>query len=332
MTVNGPFLFVILDGFGVREERTGNAIAQSRTPFFDYLSGKSSNADFASAFGEVSYTTLTAVGPAVGMPEGAKGSTAVGHEVLSGVDYKHPMYLIEEAIKDGVMLSPVIDDAINYAREHASALHLMGLISDNREQSDIRHLYAIMRRAVNLGQKKIILHFFTDGRGTPPQSASGFLKDLRAETAIITDRGRLCNIRIATVGGRDMTLNRNAAYCSKTVATFRAIVQADAPRVESIDKALEAAYALGERPVRPHRRSRRLRRRGKLRLAHPLQLPPRPRRIPHATFRRAGGQNHAAAPCLRRYDLRKHHGISQGHHQWGQTPKRNPVTGFRGGV
>jgi 2,3-bisphosphoglycerate-independent phosphoglycerate mutase len=294
----GPFLFVILDGFGVREEREGNAIAQSRTPFFNYISGKSSDENLARRFGPVSYTTLTAVGPAVGMPEGAKGSTAVGHEVLSGVDYKHPMYLIEEGIKNGEMVSPVIDSAINYAREHRSALHLMGLISDNREHSDIRHLYAILKRAARLGQKKIWLHFFSDGRGSPPQSGPRFVKELRAKILEITEGdggqtppgarvrgqspstswqprtgtgvrpfpesrqvgtppqrltpsaalrppGRAFDIRIATVGGRDLTMNRSALYWNKTVGVFRAIVEAEAPRVDSIDSAFRAAYALG---------------------------------------------------------------------------------------
>jgi len=245
MNKKGPFLFVILDGFGVREEREGNAIAQSQTPFFDYISGKSADKNFARRFGPVSYTTLTAVGPAVGMPDGAKGSTAVGHEVLSGVDYKHPMYLIEEGIKDGEMMSPVIDSAINHARSHGSALHLMGLISDNREHSDINHLYAILRRAVKLGQKKIHLHFFSDGRGAPPQSGPRFVKELRRSIAEITGGDKSFDIRIATVGGRDLTMNRSAPYWNKTVSVFRAIVEAEAPRIDSIDEAFKAAYALG---------------------------------------------------------------------------------------
>jgi len=245
MSKQGPFLFVILDGYGVREEREGNAIAHSSTPFFDYLSGKSPGKNFARRFGPVSYTTLAAVGPAVGMPEGAKGSTAVGHEVLSGVDYEHPMYLIEEGIKDGEMMSPVIDDAINHALSHGSALHLMGLISDNREHSDINHLYAILRRAAKLGQKKIWLHFFSDGRGTPPQSGPRFVKELSRKIAEITGGDKSFDIRIATVGGRDLTMNRSALYWSKTASVFRAIVEAEAPRIDSIDHAFEAAYALG---------------------------------------------------------------------------------------
>ncbi len=246
MRPDGPLLLVILDGLGVRDESEGNAIAQARTPFFDYISGLSpGNKEFPATFGPVSHTTLVAVGPKVGMPEGARGSTAVGHEVLSGVNYRHPMYTIVEGIENGEMKNPVIDDAINHAVGHNSALHLMGLISDNREHSDIRHLYAILQRAVNLGQKKVWLHFFSDGRGTPPQSGPRFVKELRKKISEFTKGSPSCEIRIATVSGRDLSMNRSALYWTKTESVFRAIIEADAPRRETVEKSLEAAYALG---------------------------------------------------------------------------------------
>ncbi len=246
MHPDGPLLLVILDGLGVREESEGNAVAQARTPFFDYISGLSpGNREFPATFGPVSCTTLVAVGPKVGMPEEARGSTAVGHEVLSGVDYRHPIYAITEGIENGEMKNPVIDEAVKHAVGHDSALHLMGLISDNREHSDIRHLYAILQRAVNLGQKKIWLHFFSDGRGTPPQSGPRYVKELRKKISEITKGSPSCEIRIATVSGRDLSMNRSALYWTKTESVFRAIIEADAPRSETIEKSLEAAYALG---------------------------------------------------------------------------------------
>ena len=246
MHPDGPLLLVILDGLGVREESEGNAVAQARTPFFDYISGLSpGNKEFPATFGPVSCTTLVAVGPKVGMPEEARGSTAVGHEVLSGVDYRHPIYAVVEGIENGEMKNPVIDDAVKHAVGHNSALHLMGLISDNREHSDIRHLYAILQRAVNLGQKKIWLHFFSDGRGTPPQSGPRYVKELRKKISEITKDSPSCEIRIATVSGRDLSMNRSALYWTKTESVFHAIIEADAPRRETVEKSLEAAYALG---------------------------------------------------------------------------------------
>ncbi len=237
---------MILDGFGVREESADNAIAHAETPFWDYISGRiPPSAALADELGPVSYATLVAVGEPVGMPEGAKGSTAVGHEVLSGVDYRHPMFLIQRGIEDGEMKNPVIDDAINYALERGSALHLMGLVSDNREHSDIEHLYAILARAIRLGQKKIRLHFFSDGRGAPPHSGPHFAGELTERIARMTGGDGSFDIRFATLGGRDMTMNRSTQYWTNTVSAFRAIVEADAPRRASVGECFDEAYALG---------------------------------------------------------------------------------------
>jgi len=242
---NGPSALIILDGCGIREEEAYNCVVLARTPFLDDL--RSSHGDVpgysgtSRFFAETSYTELVAVGPKVGMPEGAKGSTAVGHEVLSGVDYIHPMHQMNSAINDGVMVNPVIDEAIDYAVAHNSSIHLMGLVSNNQEHSHILHLYAILRRIVQRGAKKIVIHYFSDGRGTPPFSAPRFLEDLEAKASEIIGQQKV-DFKIATIGGRDITMNRSAESWYKTEATFRAIIEGQGPRMDDAEEALKAAY------------------------------------------------------------------------------------------
>ncbi len=244
----GPGALIIMDGCGIRDEEAYNCPALARTPFLDDLRaskydkpGNGNNGLFSSV---TSCTELIAVGPRVGMPEGAKGSTAVGHEVLSGVDYVHPMYQIENAIKDGVMINPVIDEAIDYAVAHGSAVHLMGLVSNNREHSHVQHLYAILRRIVQRGAGDIVIHYFSDGRGTPPFSAPRFLEDLRSTAAeIIGDKD--VKFTIATIGGRDITMNRSAESWYKTEATFRVIIEGQGPKLDEPEAALKEAYDKG---------------------------------------------------------------------------------------
>jgi len=244
----GPSALIILDGCGVREEEAYNCVALARTPFLDDLRASQRDAPGSSPagrfFDETSYTELVAVGPRVGMPEGAKGSTAVGHEVLSGVDYLHPMHQINNAIKDGVMVNPVIDEAIDYAVAHNSSVHLMGLVSNNQEHSHIIHLYAILRRVVQRGAKKIAIHYFSDGRGTPPFSAPRFLEDLHAKADEIIGEKEV-DFRIATIGGRDITMNRSAESWYKTEAAFRAIIEGQGPRMDEAEEALKKAYEKG---------------------------------------------------------------------------------------
>ena len=62
-----PVALIILDGFGLRDERKGNAVAQASKPNFERFRDR------------FPHTTLTACGEAVGLPEGQMGNSEVGH-------------------------------------------------------------------------------------------------------------------------------------------------------------------------------------------------------------------------------------------------------------
>ncbi len=222
-----PGVLLILDGWGLGEQRDNNPIYLADTPYFDSLD----------------YRAIEAVGPVVGMPEDAKGSTAVGHEVISGVDYIHPMKRIQKDIKERVFINNLTDTAFEETADRGGALHLMGLVSNNKEHSDIRHLYALMRRAVDKGIKKIYIHFFSDGRGTPPFSAVRFAEDLIEKAETIA--GNTADIKIATVGGRDITMNRSVDSFHKSIAAYRAIIDAAGERDKDIFTVLKKAYDRG---------------------------------------------------------------------------------------
>lgn len=243
----GPILELILDGWGDRPEAEYNCCAFARTRFLDYVTGRAQRADeeIERAIGPTGYTTLTAVGPAVGMPEGAKGSTAVGHEVLSGVRYEHPMLQVERAMPDGVMRNPVIDELCDHVVAHGSRLHLVGMVSNNREHSHIQHLYAILRVAAERGVERVVLHFISDGRGTPPFSAPRFVEDLEDRIEEIVATHPRIRITVATIMGRDIAMNRSSATWYKTEAAYRAIVEGEAERTRTVVDALRAEYARG---------------------------------------------------------------------------------------
>ena len=68
----------------------GNAVELADTPVFDEL------------WAEHPHTTLTAWGPAVGLPEGQMGNSEVGHLNLgAGAVVKQDLMRIDEAIEDG---------------------------------------------------------------------------------------------------------------------------------------------------------------------------------------------------------------------------------------
>ncbi|MGM0441262.1 MAG: 2,3-bisphosphoglycerate-independent phosphoglycerate mutase [Elusimicrobiota bacterium] len=221
---SGKGLLVIVDGLGLSKDEDDNPVKFADTPFLDKLN----------------YEKLVAVGPRVGMTEDAMGSTAVGHEVMSGVDYVHPMVRVAKDIKDGVIKNKVIDDIIEKVAARKKALHLMGLVSTNREHSDIRHLYAIMRRAVQKGVEKIYIHFFSDGRGTPPFSGVRFAEDLQMKAEEMASDGT--QIKLATVSGRDISMNRSSDSWYKTIKVYRAIIEGIGTREDNIFRAFKKDY------------------------------------------------------------------------------------------
>src|SRR5882672_4070975 len=62
-----PVMFVILDGWGCREETADNAVRQARTPTFGTL------------WSTCPHAILHASGGDVGLPDGQMGNSEVGH-------------------------------------------------------------------------------------------------------------------------------------------------------------------------------------------------------------------------------------------------------------
>ena len=62
-----PTTLIIMDGFGLRKEPEGNAVAAADTPRLDQF------------FQEYAHTELSASGLDVGLPEGQMGNSEVGH-------------------------------------------------------------------------------------------------------------------------------------------------------------------------------------------------------------------------------------------------------------
>src|ERR687894_1069462 len=85
-----PVVLVVLDGWGYRPEREGNAIALARTPTWEALWSRAPRA------------LIEASGLAVGLPEGQMGNSEVGHLNLgAGRVVPTDLVRISLAIKDG---------------------------------------------------------------------------------------------------------------------------------------------------------------------------------------------------------------------------------------
>src|SRR5580693_2167817 len=113
-------LLCILDGWGARREREGNAIALAGTPTVDLF-----EREFPS-------TQLETSGLAVGLPEGQMGNSEVGHTNLgAGRVVYQDLVRINRAIEDrSLFANEALCRAMDRAKASGRTLHLLGLVSD----------------------------------------------------------------------------------------------------------------------------------------------------------------------------------------------------------
>jgi 2,3-bisphosphoglycerate-independent phosphoglycerate mutase len=212
---------IVLDGWGLAEPGPGNAISLADTPVFDEL------------WERYPHTTLTTHGPAVGLPQGQMGNSEVGHLNLgAGAVVKQDLLRIDEAIEDGSFFE---NDALRAACR-TERLHLLGLVSDGGVHSSLEHLKALIDLAGRQDVPEVIVHAFTDGRDTAPDSGVRHLAEVESWGGA----------RIATVSGRYYAMDRDNRW-DRTDLAFNAIVKGEAEfSASSGEEAVRQAYERGE--------------------------------------------------------------------------------------
>lgn len=216
---------IILDGFGCRGEKEGNAIKADGAKNFTRL------------WSEYPHTQIAASGMAVGLPEGQMGNSEVGHLNLgAGRIVYQDLTRIIKAIADGDFYKmPEFLAAIENCKAHGSALHLMGLLSDGGVHSHNEHLYALLRLARDNGLKKVYVHCFMDGRDVPPRSGKGYIRALQEK---LKELG--CG-EIATVMGRYYAMDRDNRF-ERVEKAYAALVYGEGVKAEDPEDAMQASY------------------------------------------------------------------------------------------
>ncbi|MDO8510634.1 MAG: 2,3-bisphosphoglycerate-independent phosphoglycerate mutase [Nanoarchaeota archaeon] len=223
-------LLLILDGFGSRKQKSGNAVLQAKTPVLNRLMQK------------YPHTTLNAAGKAVGLPEGIIGNSEVGHLTLgAGRVLETDLMRINEAIKNGSFFSDkALLQAIHHSKKNNTKLHLMGLLSDAGVHSHIQHLFALLKMAKLHGLKEVYIHLFLDGRDAPPKSAEKYIHQLQRK---IKEFGVG---QIATMMGRFYAMDRDNRWGREHKAYECMVDCIGRKGITDPIKALKHAYAKGE--------------------------------------------------------------------------------------
>ncbi len=205
---SAPVVLIVLDGWGIRQEKANNAIALARTAVFDELLSRYPHA------------SLIASGEAVGLPEGQMGNSEVGHTNMgAGRVVYQDLTRIDKSIRDGNFFENlVLSAAMDRSAGGTHALHIIGLVSDGGVHSHQRHLHAILDMAARRNLSSVFVHAITDGRDTSPTGGIRYLGQLEAVIS------RLGTGRVATVAGRYFAMDRDKRW-ERTKMAYDAMVR-----------------------------------------------------------------------------------------------------------
>lgn len=226
---NRPMMLMILDGFGLNDNRAESAIAQADTPNLDRI------------FATYPMTRLNASGHYVGLPDGQMGNSEVGHlNIGAGRIVYQELTRITKEIEDGSFFdNEALNKAMDYVLEKGTGLHLMGLLSDGGVHSHIKHLFALLDMAKRKGIKDVNVHCFLDGRDVPPRCAMKYLDQLQEYM------DKIGTGQIATIEGRYYAMDRDSRW-DRVQKAYDAMVHREGRQAENYREAIDMAYENGE--------------------------------------------------------------------------------------
>ena len=131
--------------------------------------------------------------------------------------------------------NPVLLQAINSAREHGRAVHLMGLLSDGGVHSHLDHLLALLKLCRLQQAEQVFIHGFLDGRDVNPKSALEYIARINSH---LEESG---SGKFATIGGRFYGMDRDKRW-DRVQKAYAAMVTGEGEKAPNAFAAIEQSY------------------------------------------------------------------------------------------
>ncbi len=218
---------MILDGWGIAQDKSVSAIDQAKTPYIDSL------------YTRFKHNKLTASGLAVGLPEGQMGNSEVGHMNLGAgrVVYQDLVKVNKAVDEKTIRENEVLKSAFSHAKEKGKSVHFIGLVSDGGVHSHVNHLLGLCDFAQDSGVEKYFVHAFTDGRDCDPKSGSGFLQQV--ENHLVGSNGK-----VASVVGRYFAMDRDKRW-ERVKLAYDLLVKGEGTKIHSSVEGINQSYSDG---------------------------------------------------------------------------------------
>ena len=141
-------LLMILDGWGLGDQKKDDVIFNTPTPYWDYL------------MNNYPHSQLQASGEDVGLPDGQMGNSEVGHLNIGAgrVVYQDLVKINRACADNSILQNPEIVSAFSYAKENGKSVHFMGLTSNGGVHSSMVHLFKLCDISKEYGIDTIEIH------------------------------------------------------------------------------------------------------------------------------------------------------------------------------
>lgn len=221
-----PVVLMILDGFGIAPDSEGNAVTRAQMPRLKEL------------IANYPAMTIRAAGEEVGLSWGEMGNSEVGHlSIGAGRVYYQTLPKINRDIEQGDFFeNQAFLNAVNHAKKHNSALHLVGLVSPGRIHAMDTHCHTLLTLAKQQALEKVFVHAFTDGRDTAYNASADFIGNL------LSKMKELGVGKLASLSGRFYAMDRDNRW-ERVSRAYNAMVLGQGEMAEDPIKALKDSYA-----------------------------------------------------------------------------------------
>ncbi len=219
-------LLLILDGWGITEDKSSSAPDSANTPNYDNLLDAYTNAQ------------LITHEENVGLPTGQMGNSEVGHiNIGAGRIVKQDLLKINDSIESGEFNNNKnFVTIINHIKKTKSNLHLIGLLSDGGVHSHISHLKEILNTLSQI-KDHIYIHAYTDGRDVDPKSGINFINEIQEYTK--TSGGSL-----ASVIGRYYSMDRDERW-DRTKKAYDLLINNEGLKTKNLTETINNFYNNG---------------------------------------------------------------------------------------
>ena len=220
-------LLMILDGWGLGDQKKDDVIFNTPSPYWDYL------------MNTYPHSQLQASGENVGLPDGQMGNSEVGHLNIGAgrVVYQDLVKINRACADNSILKNPEIVAAFSYAKENGKNVHFMGLTSNGGVHSSLVHLFKLCDIAKEYNIDNTFIHCFMDGRDTDPKSGKGFIEELSAHCEKSAGK-------IASIIGRYYAMDRDKRW-ERVKEAYDLLVKGEGKKAADMVQAMQESYDEG---------------------------------------------------------------------------------------